>query len=300
MITPRVLVVGSINMDLVSYSDRIPNVGETVLGQRFLTVPGGKGANQAMAAARLGAQVVLLGAAGLDHYGDQLLEHLSKNNINISQIKRVASPTGVALINVDSAGNNQIVVVPGANFQLSAQDLEERQQVFANCDVVVLQLEIPLDTIGKAIDLASQYNKPVILNPAPAQPLPEAWLSKVDYLIPNEHEAVLLGGDQADNYLALCKKLKRNLLVTRGERGVTYANKDSIENIPAFQVEVVDTTAAGDAFIGGFSVGLAEGLAVEAAIKFASAVAALSVGKAGAQTSLPYRQEVERFMGGNK
>lgn len=300
MITPRVLVVGSINMDLVSYSDRIPKVGETVLGQRFLTVPGGKGANQAVAAARLGAQVVLLGAAGMDHYGDQLVEHLSKNNINTSQIKRVATPTGVALINVDSAGNNQIVVVPGANFQLSPLDLEERQQVFANCDVVVLQLEIPLDTIGKAIELASQYNKHVILNPAPAQPLPEAWFSKVDYLIPNEHEAVLLGGEPTDNYFALRQKLKKNLLVTRGEQGVTYANKDSVENVPAFQVEVVDTTAAGDAFIGGFSVGLAEGLAVEAAIKFASAVAALSVGKAGAQTSLPYRQEVEQFLGGNK
>lgn len=298
MTTPRVLVVGSINMDLVSYSRRIPTVGETVLGERFLTVPGGKGANQAVAAARLGAQVWMLGAAGTDAYGDQMVTHLNKNGIDISQIKRVAGATGVALINVDQQGNNQIVVVPGANFALTAGDLEERQQTFAQADVVVLQLEIPMDTIAKAIEIANLYGKPVILNPAPAQPLPEAWFGQVDYLIPNEHEAVLLGGAQENNYLALRQKIKKNLLVTRGAQGVTYAEKDALETIPAFQVQAVDTTAAGDAFIGGFSVGLAEGLDVKEAIRFASAVAALSVGKEGAQTSLPYRQEVEQFMGG--
>ncbi|AQS59940.1 ribokinase [Desulforamulus ferrireducens] len=298
MTTARVLVVGSINMDLVSYSERIPGVGETVLGKRFLTVPGGKGANQAVAAARLGAQVTMLGAAGTDSHGEQLLKHLQQTGIDISHIKQVDTSTGVALINVDSKGNNQIVVVPGANFAITPADLEAREQVFANADVVVLQLEIPLDTIGKAIDLANKYQKPVILNPAPAQPLPEEWFAKVDYLIPNEHEALLLGGSPEDGYLALRSKVKQNLLVTKGEQGVFYATGETAEVIPAFKVKAVDTTAAGDAFIGGFSVALAEGKNLKAAIIFASAVAALSVGKEGAQTSLPARTEVEQFIGG--
>lgn len=298
MTTARVLVVGSINMDLVSYSERIPTVGETVLGQRFLTIPGGKGANQAVAAARLGAQVTMLGAAGTDSHGEQLLTHLQQTGIDISQIKKVATSTGVALINVDSKGNNQIVVVPGANFAITPADLEAREQVFAEANVVVLQLEIPLDTIGKAIELAAKYHKPIILNPAPAQPLPEEWLAKVDYLIPNEHEALLLGGSPEDNYLALRAKVKQNLLVTKGEQGVFYAVGEATADIPAFKVKAVDTTAAGDAFIGGLSVALAEQKPLKEAIVFASAVAALSVGKEGAQTSLPKRPEVERFIGG--
>jgi len=285
-------------MDLVSYSDRIPGVGETVLGRRFVTAPGGKGANQALAAAKLGADVTIIGAAGSDPYGDQLLAYLNQNGVNTVQVKRTPVTTGVALINVDAAGNNQIVVVPGANFTLTPEDLATRQHVFAETDVVVLQLEIPLETIGKAIELANQNRKPVILNPAPARSLPEDWLNKVDYLIPNEHEALLLGGSVARNYQELREKVKHTLLVTQGEKGVFYATKDKTDSVPAFKVQAVDTTAAGDAFIGGFSVGLAEGLPLRKAIEFASAVAALSVTREGAQTSLPFRQEVEQFIGG--
>ncbi len=300
MTTPRVVVVGSINMDLVSYSKRIPHIGETVLGERFLMVPGGKGANQAVAAARLGAQVILLGAAGTDSHGEQLMRHLQESGIDISHIKKEITSTGVALINVDIRGNNQIVVVPGANFSLTIRDLEEREQVFANADVVVLQLEIALEVVDKAIEIAGRYKKPVILNPAPAQDLPDQWLGQVDYLIPNEHEALLLGGSPDNNYAALREKIKQVLLVTRGERGVLYSTGETVEIIPAFKVKVVDTTAAGDAFIGGFSVALAEKKPLKEAIIFANAVAALSVGKEGAQTSLPRRQEVEQFIRGDQ
>ncbi|AEF94754.1 ribokinase [Desulfotomaculum nigrificans CO-1-SRB] len=297
---PHVLVIGSLNMDLVSYSDRIPHVGETVLGQRFATVPGGKGANQAMAAVKLGAKVTMLGAVGNDSYGDQLLSHLKQHGVDTTRVLRTGSTTGVALINVDANGNNQIVVVPGANYDLGPAELVRRQQVFADADVVVLQLEIPLPTVGQAIELAHKYHKPVILNPAPAQPLPDDWLNQVDYLIPNEHEALLLAGSEENFYVALRQKMKHTLIVTRGEKGVTFMHQNQLVSVPAFMVQAVDTTAAGDAFIGGFSVALAEGLGLPEAIRFGCAVAALSVTKEGAQTSLPLRQEVEHFMGGLK
>lgn len=298
MSKPSVLVVGSINMDLVSYSNRIPNVGETLLGNRFVTAPGGKGANQAMAAARLGSKVTLIGAAGNDSYGNQLLDYLQENGVNISQVKRVPTTTGVALINVDARGNNQIVVVPGANFELTPEDLDKYLKVFAETDVVVLQLEIPMATIGKAIELANKYNKPVVLNPAPAQELPKEWLGQIDYLVPNEHEASLLGGKAEDFYLTLRQKIKNTLIVTMGEKGVSYTANGEFENVPAYKVQAVDTTAAGDAFIGGFSTALAEGNDIRKAVEFASAVAALSVTKEGAQTSLPLRKDVEEFIGG--
>ncbi|MEW6698259.1 MAG: ribokinase [Bacillota bacterium] len=296
---PRVLVVGSINMDLVSYSERIPHVGETVLGHRFIMVPGGKGANQALAAAKLGASVTLVGAAGHDSYGDQLLGHLARQGVDTGLVKRVNTSTGVALITVDAMGNNQIVVVPGANYQITEEDLVQRQEAFANTDIVVLQLETPLSTVGKAIELAAKYDKPVVLNPAPAQPIPESWLNQIHYLVPNEHEVALLGGKTGNFYESLRKGLKKALIVTRGEQGLTYAAGGKVESMAAFKVKAVDTTAAGDAFIGGFSVALAEGLSLQDALMFAGAVAALSVTREGAQTSLPSRQEVEAFMRGH-
>lgn len=296
---PSVLVVGSINMDLVSYSERIPQVGETVLGQRFVMVPGGKGANQALAATRLGAQVTLLGAVGRDSYGDQLISHLQENGVNISLVQRVSTSTGVALINVDANGNNQIVVIPGANFEITEEDLEKNQQAFAKADIIVLQLEIPLAVVGKAIALAKLYNKPVILNPAPAQNIPAEWLGQIDYLVPNEHEAQLISEYPDNFYQKLRQQLKGTLVVTQGEQGVSYAAKGELaRHSPAFEVQAVDSTAAGDAFIGGLSVALAEGLDLAKAVQFASAGAALSVTRPGAQTSLPYRKEVEEFIGG--
>ncbi|MDO7786050.1 ribokinase [Desulforamulus aquiferis] len=298
MKVPRVLVIGSINMDLVSYSDRIPSLGETILGNRFAMVPGGKGANQALAAARLGASVSMLGAAGKDSYGEQLLQHLNNNGVDISRVKRADTSTGVALINVDARGNNQIVVIPGANNELAPEDLLQNREIFEACDVVVLQMEIPMATIGQAIELASGYGKLVVLNPAPAHEIPEAWLSKIDYLVPNEHEADLLGHVKDDFYFSIRRHLKKSLVITQGAKGVSFSEGKTIVFIPALKVQAVDTTAAGDAFIGGFSVALAEDRSMEEAIKFASAAAAISVTREGAQTSLPYRKEVEEFSGG--
>ncbi|MZP28829.1 ribokinase [Heliobacterium undosum] len=309
MIKPRLLVIGSINVDLVAYAERIPHAGETVKGKQFTTIPGGKGANQAMAANRLGAEVTFLGAVGDDSYGNDMLRYFRENGLEPSRVKQVSGSTGVALIAVDDAGNNQIVVVPGANDQLKPADLEACADDFSAADVVVIQLETPLETVGKAIELAAFVKKPLILNPAPAQKLPEDWLRSVTYLVPNEHEAALLGGDPARDFVDLQEKMTGTLIVTMGEKGVLF--KDSglndsgdssgereMRRIPAFSVPVVDTTAAGDAFVAGFAVALAEGQPLKEALRFASAVAALSVTKAGAQTSLPLREEVNRFLEG--
>ncbi|MTV48755.1 ribokinase [Heliobacillus mobilis] len=296
MKTPHVLVIGSINMDLVCYSDRIPHVGETVMGSRFTTVPGGKGANQAMAASRLGAQVSFIGAVGKDSYGREMLQYFQNNRLQTTYIKEVDDSTGVALINVDAAGNNQIVVVPGANYRLGPADLEAAQEAFAGCDVVVLQLEVPLETVGKAIELGKRFGKPVILNPAPVQSLPEEWLSQVDYLVPNEHEALLLGGEPEDGFEKLFHKINGTLIVTLGDKGLLFIDEEGSRSQSAFEVKPVDTTAAGDAFVGGFSVALAEGRPISEALRFASATAALSVTHSGAQTSLPHRNEVLEFL----
>lgn len=293
---PRVLVVGSINMDLVGYTERIPHIGETVLGDRFTMVPGGKGANQALAAARLGAEVTMLGAVGNDSYGVQLLDHLKANGVDVKYVLKKPVSTGVALINVDAQGNNQIVVVPGANFAILPEDLEECRQLFNLNDVVIMQLEIPLDTVGKAIELAGANNI-VILNPAPAREIPQEWLAKINYLVPNEHEVNLLGIDTG-NQFADFGKMVGNLVITEGAKGTSYLQDGELKGIEAFKVKAVDTTAAGDAFIGGFSVALAEGKNLAEAVKFGNAVAALAVTREGAQTSLPFRKEVEDFIGG--
>ncbi|ABZ84966.1 ribokinase [Heliomicrobium modesticaldum Ice1] len=305
MTKPRLLVIGSINVDLVAYAERIPHTGETVKGKQFSTIPGGKGANQAMAANRLGAEVTFLGAVGDDGYGKDMLRYFRENGLDPSRVKQVPGSTGVAMIVVDDAGNNQIVVVPGANDQLKPADLEACADDFSAADVVVIQLETPLETVGKAIELAAFVKKPLILNPAPAQKLPEDWLRSVTYLVPNEHEAALLGGDPGRNFADLQEKMTGTLIVTMGEKGVLFnasglndSGDSNLRRIPAFSVPVVDTTAAGDAFVAGFAVALAEGQPLEEALRFASAVAALSVTKAGAQTSLPLREEVNRFLEG--
>ncbi|MBM7868028.1 ribokinase [Heliobacterium gestii] len=309
MTRPRLLVIGSVNADLVAYAERIPHAGETVKGRRFSTVPGGKGANQAMAACRLGAAVTFIGAVGDDAYGRDMLQYFRDNGLEPARVKQVPGSTGVALITVDDRGNNQIVVVPGANDQLQPADLEECGDDFAAADVVVIQLETPIVTVAKAIEMAERWQKPLILNPAPAQSLPEDWFRRIAYLVPNEHEAALLGGDRARDFTDLQEKLAGSLVVTMGEKGVLFRRNDRVveaegepggtmDRIPAFSVPVVDTTAAGDAFVAGFAVALAEGRPLKEALRFASAVAALSVTKAGAQTSLPRRDEVEHFLEG--
>ena len=295
----HIVVVGSLNMDLVVRSPRHPQPGETLLGTEFHTFPGGKGANQAVAAARLGGQVKLIGRVGADAFGAALLQTLSQDGVDTRHVEPLKeAPTGVALITVDDAGQNTIVVVPGANGELSPPDLLAAESAFEGASVVVMQLEVPVLTVTYAADLARRHGARVVLNPAPAQPLSAALLRQVDALIPNQSEAALLtgcalAGDAARRLLA---SGVRSVIVTLGEDGVLIAEGETATHLPAHRVSVVDTTAAGDAFVGAFAVALAEGRTVHEAAAWGTAAGALAVTRAGAQPSLPARAELEQFV----
>lgn len=287
--TPKITVVGSINMDLVTVTDQIPNMGETLLGNHFQTSPGGKGANQAVAAARLGAEVRMIGCVGKDTFGKELYQHLGNEGVNVNDVEPVTGSTATATVIVTNE-ENRIIVVPGANNQVTADFVESKREVIASSDVLILQLEIPLEGVIKAVSIAKENDVKVILNPAPIQTLPTELLKKVDYLTPNEHEQKLLqtGKDAAD--------LQNKVILTKGKKGVSFyeAGKEMI--IPAYQVHAADTTGAGDAFNGGFAVALGKGLTVKHACKYGNAVAALSITKFGAQTGMPTEKEVEAFI----
>jgi ribokinase len=297
-----ILVVGSINIDLVVHAPRHPVPGETVIGSAFQTFPGGKGANQAVAAARLGAQVVMLGRVGEDDFGDSLIEAMKADGVDTSHILRSAdAPTGVALITVDAAGQNTIVVASGANACLTIDDLLDAEELFEEASIVLLQLESPLETVVKAVDLAKKHNVEVVLNPAPAQFLDSALIADVDYLIPNEHEVCALAGFQDPSEVEeaarkLCRSGARCVIVTLGEQGAAIFNKNGISMLPAYCVQVVDTTAAGDAFVGAFAAALAASDPPGESVRWGNAAGALAVTKPGAQPSLPYREEVERLL----
>lgn len=295
----HILVVGSLNMDLVVRSPRHPQPGETLLGTEFHTFPGGKGANQAVAAARLGGQVKLIGRVGADAFGNALLETLSQDGVDTRHVEQLQdAPTGIALITVNDAGQNTIVVVPGANAKLSPPDLLSAAPSFEGASVVVIQLEIPLLTVTYAADLARRHGARVVLNPAPAQPLSATCLEQVDVLIPNQSEAALLTGCAAagDAARRLMASGVRSVIVTMGEGGVLVVEDETATHLPAHRVSVVDTTAAGDAFVGAFAVALAEGRTVREAAAWGNAAGALAVTRAGAQPSLPARAELERFL----
>lgn len=303
--TAEILVIGSMNMDLVVAASRHPDIGETILGDTFHLYPGGKGANQAVAAARLGSKVTMLGCVGDDNYGDMLIENLEKNQVETRNILRKPGvSTGIASITVDHQGGNTIIVVPGANFVLQSSDLDRMESIFKPGKLLVIQLEIPIQVVSHAIHLAKKHEMKVILNPAPAQPLSEDILSRVDYLIPNENELTSLVKENhvgVTPILDMARKLQQSgmhtLILTRGEAGAIFISPGLERSIPAYQVLPVDTTAAGDAFIGGFATGLAEGMADLEAIQLGSAAGALATTKPGAQTSLPTRVEVDQFMG---
>jgi ribokinase len=298
----KILVVGSLNMDLVVNSPRHPQIGETILGGKFATFPGGKGANQAVAAARMGASVSMIGRVGKDGFGADLLRVAEQDGIDISHISLdEREATGIALITVDSQGRNTIVVASGANLALLPEHVQAASEAFTRADVLVAQLENPLDTVSEAILLAAQHGLQVVLNPAPAQPLPAKLLAKVDYFIPNEGEAMQISGTESLE-AAIPKLLDmgvRNLMITLGEQGVLVVKQDSRQHIPAYPVQAVDTVAAGDAFVGAFAAGLAEGMALEQAVCLGNAAAAISVTRPGAQPSLPFRSEVDEFLGDN-
>ncbi|HUS74223.1 MAG TPA: ribokinase [Sedimentisphaerales bacterium] len=301
---PTVAVVGSSNMDLVVKSNRIPAIGETILGGDFIMAPGGKGANQAVAAAKLGAQVFFIAKLGDDIFGSQSLNNFKKEGVNTKYVLQTReAPSGVALIMVDGDGNNLIVVAPGANQNLSPEDVKEAESDIASSGALVAQLEVPIETIEFAAGLANKSNVPFILDPAPAQKLSPQLLNMVDVLTPNETEAQILTGvevkDQESAGAAAQKLLEcgvKNVILTMGADGYLTASNEGTEFVPAKKVKAADSTAAGDAFTGSLAVGLAQGKTLSEAALFANNVAALSVTKMGAQPSMPTLQEVESFI----
>jgi ribokinase len=294
---PRIVVVGSINMDLVTLAPRFPGPGETLLGSRFLTAHGGKGANQAVAAARLGAEVAMVGALGRDAFGDQLHAGLVAEGIDLSHVARLDDEgSGTASITV-AAGENQIIVVPAANACVTPAQVEGAREAIAQADAVLVQLEIPLDAVEATLRLGRSLEVPVILNPAPAQRLPGDWLKLVSYLTPNQHElaTVLDQGAHAD-FRELMRRAPCPVVLTRGGEGAWY--RDSAQREPmhqsGFAVDVVDTTGAGDTFNGALAVFLRQGL--PQAVRKACAAAALSVTRLGAQGGMPRQSELDAFI----
>jgi ribokinase len=299
----KVLVIGSLNMDLVARAERLPRAGETLSGDSFATVPGGKGANQAVAAARLGAQVAMIGCVGADAYGQELRQALVAEGIDCQGV-RVAQgvATGVAMIVVDANSQNAIVIVAGGNGQLECADIERFDHLLQGVDVVVCQLEVPYAVVAFALQRAHEAGKTVILNPAPVNgPLPEHWLAWIDYLVPNETEAQALTGlpvasvnDAQRAAQHMHQAGAHKVIVTLGERGVLFAQDAQCQHYPGRKVQALDTTAAGDTFVGGFAAALARGLDESQAIAFGQAAAALSVTRAGAQPSIPTQAQVEQ------
>ena len=297
----RIVVVGSSNMDFVVRAPRLPVPGETLTGTDFKCVPGGKGANQAVAAARLGARVSLLGCVGADTFGDELCAGFTSDGIDISCVQRIAgAPTGVACITVADDGRNSIVVAPGANALLTPVHVHSAEALIAAAAVLVCQLEVPLETVSAAIETAARNKVVVILNPAPVLPLDRALLGKVDFLVPNESEASLLIGGKVDDVdsarraaTGLREQGARHVIVTLGAKGVWLSGPTGDFHQPAPKVDAVDTTAAGDTFIGGFAAAIAAGRDLPTAVVLGQRAAALCVTRFGAQTSIPYRREVE-------
>lgn len=299
-----ITVIGSINMDLVVRTPRFPAPGETLLGEDFLTVPGGKGANQAVALARLGARTAIVGRVGSDGFGETLLEGMRSEGVDTGQVAREQGvPTGVALITVADSGENNIIVVPGANGRLEPGDIRDAEEVIASSDAIVLQLEIPLPTVQEAVDIAVRRGVQVIVNAAPARPLPTGLLRKVDYLIVNEHEAALLAGPSSaqprEAAGALLAEGAGSVVITLGEAGALLATRQGLLPVRAFRVPVVDTTAAGDAFVAAFALARAEGMSPLEAVRWANAAGGLATTRFGAQPSLPARGEVESFLASN-
>lgn len=305
----QITVIGSLNMDLVVTADRLPIGGETIMGNGFSTIPGGKGANQAAAIARLGGNVHMIGRVGDDDFGQTLIRGLKHDGVNTEAIHVVENTsTGVALITVQASGENSIIVVAGANGKLTPADIEAEVERIGKSDVLVAQLETPLDGIIQAFAMAkgleSKESKVyTILNPAPARPLPEVLLANVDLLTPNESELALLSGkpvnhmdDVKEAAQVLFSRGVKEMVVTLGSEGAMYLNHEGrTHHQPAFKVKAVDTTAAGDSFTGALAVMLSEGKDIEEAMAFACKVGAITVQTLGAQSSLPHRAAVETF-----
>jgi len=294
--------VGSLNMDLVTRAERLPRAGETLAGKSFSTVPGGKGANQAVAAARLGAHVAMVGCVGEDAYGEQLRAALVDEQIDCEAVTAVAGvSSGVALIVVDASSQNAIVIVAGGNGRLTPEVMASFDSKLAEADVIICQLEVPMDTVAYTLKRGRELGKIVILNPAPViGPLPAGWFPMIDYVIPNESEATTLTGVCVDSLAsaeAAASKLLEagasKVIITLGALGSLFADGQRFQHFPAPKVQAVDTTAAGDTFVGGFAAALARGQSEAQAIGFGQIAAALSVTRAGAQPSIPTFNDVQ-------
>ncbi len=299
-----ILVIGSVNTDMVVKVPHLPRAGETVLGGKFYKLPGGKGANQAVAAQRAGGQVIFIACVGDDAFGQEAIKGYSEDNIDVKHINKISQvSTGVALITVDNQGGNMIAVASGANLELTAELVDKKTALIEQCDVLLLQLEIPLEAVVAAIDIAHQNERFVILNPAPAQALPPGLYSKINIITPNETEAEILTGIKVTD-IASAKQAAERLLsygvkrviITLGAQGVVYSDHGGFHHEPCFKVDAVDTTAAGDVFNGALAAALAQQKSFHAALNFAQAASALSVTKIGAQNSVPYGEETEDFL----
>ncbi|NHN33076.1 ribokinase [Paenibacillus agricola] len=295
----KIIVVGSLNMDLVVQVQELPKEGETLLGIAMSENPGGKGANQAVAIGKLQASVSMIGRVGKDAHGARLLDSLQQAGVDTQYLMESTTPTGIALVTVDGHGSNHIIVVPGANFELAVADIEQQRAAIEQCEIVVLQLEVPMATVVYTLKLAKELGKTTILNPAPAQPLSKELLQYVDLLVPNEHELQSLSGieviDEASlkqAAIALLGQGVQALLVTLGAAGCCYIDHDGFTMYPTAKVQAVDTTAAGDSFIGGFVAGYVQHHDMAAAIAQAQKAAAITVTRHGAQVSLPTWNEL--------
>ncbi|MCL5102991.1 MAG: ribokinase [Armatimonadetes bacterium] len=302
--SPRVLVVGSINMDMFARVDEFPKAGETVIGSDFFNMVGGKGCNQAITIAGLGCQASFVARVGSDSFGEQMLAVLRESGVDTTFVARDGgSPSGVALVNVDRTGENTVVVIPGANQLLSEDDVSKLESEISSASVLVAQLEIPLETVEAALQIANRHGVKTILNPAPARGLSRGLLRMVDVLTPNSSELEgLLDtriSDDADMERA-CRVLLEDgvkaVVVTLGGEGVLVATKKGCRRYPALRVNVVDTSGAGDAFTGALAAYLAEGADLDRAVQQAIGVASYSVTKPGARPSLPTREELETFV----
>lgn len=298
-----ILVVGSLNMDLVVTVEKLPVKGETIFGKNFMTFPGGKGANQAVAAAKLGAKVSMVGAVGQDAFGKNLLDSLGESGVDTSCIATVDKPTGTALITVAQEGANCIVVVPGANEVCSIQDIDKALQGSENPGILLVQHEVPEEIVEYSIRAAKKLGWMVILNPAPARLIKAEILGMIDMIIPNETEAAILTGNQvsslAEATLAGEKLLAMGVatvIITLGDQGALCCRPNGFSHILPYKVTAVDTTAAGDAYVGALATALSEGREIMDSATFAAAAAALSVTRPGAQPGLPWREEVDKFI----
>ncbi|MEK5523015.1 ribokinase [Heyndrickxia sp. FSL W8-0423] len=287
----KIVVIGSSSIDLVVSAERRPKAGETIIGESFKTVPGGKGANQAVAASRLGAQVYMIGCVGDDNFGKVILDNFKENEVIIDCVEPVTGvESGTAHITL-AEGDNSIIVVKGANNYVTPEYVNQARNIIESAEIVLIQQEIPEETVEFVADMCKELDVPLLLNPAPARVISQSVIEKVAYLTPNEHEAsILFKGLKIGDVL---KKYPNKLFITEGIRGVRYHNGEKVVLIPTFEVETVDTTGAGDTFNAAFAVALAEGQSIEESVRFANRAASLSVTKFGAQGGMPSRAEVE-------